>query len=397
MKEKALVRIFVAGILALALYFNLYFIYTASTDGIMSLLTTGVNVSDAMKVVEDTTGSYYNKLIKSKRDISTYARVGAFIDIYGLVQKVLNNNLVTAEDSNQSVVRLTDGHLIFGENQNKKDFSEQARSIKDFSEWLANNDIDFLFAKAPSKEINKDHAPAGFEVPPDSTNDLILESLIEENINYLDLRKNPKLDKDVSNWHYFTDHHWTTETALLSAGYLIEEINKAYKYGLDPSPLMPDKFTTELHEDIFLGSSGKKVGNYYCGRDDYEIILPKEKNDFYFEFTHESGEVERRSGDFESTFVFRENLKKDYYYTNTYCVYMGGDYPISIIKNNSLDKGKRILILKDSYANAALPFLAMVFKEITVIDPRYFQDSVKEYIQESNPDMVLMLYSSKLF
>lgn len=66
---------------------------------------------------------------------------------------------------------------------------------------------------------------------------------------------------------------------------------------------------------------------------------------------------------------------------NSYGVFLGLDYPlmriISEVKN-----GKKILVLKDSYGNAFIPFLPSHYEEVFVIDYRYFDGNIKELVQK---------------
>ena len=74
---------------------------------------------------------------------------------------------------------------------------------------------------------------------------------------------------------------------------------------------------------------------------------------------------------------------------------MGGDYPIAVIENLNASCDKSVLVIKDSYANAVLPFLALTTRKVTMIDPRYFDGSIKDYIKNNKPDVVLLLCNSE--
>ena len=73
--------------------------------------------------------------------------------------------------------------------------------------------------------------------------------------------------------------------------------------------------------------------------------------------------------------------------------YFGGDYPEVIIKNNTLNNGK-ILLIKDSFSLPFAAYLSTVVGEIHMIDLRYYkQQTVLDYIDDYQPDMVIILYN----
>jgi hypothetical protein len=100
-----------------------------------------------------------------------------------------------------------------------------------------------------------------------------------------------------------------------------------------------------------------------------------------------------------------------------YEVFFGGNYDrVDIIsddylKNKSSDGSdtsadklpgtyggkEKLLIVKDSYANSFVPFILDAFDVITMIDTRYFRDSVKDLILDEGYDEVLVLYSINNF
>lgn len=64
-----------------------------------------------------------------------------------------------------------------------------------------------------------------------------------------------------------------------------------------------------------------------------------------------------------------------------------------IIENSKAKEDKEILILKDSYANIFLPFLANHYSKIHILDLRYYNVSVSEYCMENHIDQILFLYN----
>ena len=66
-----------------------------------------------------------------------------------------------------------------------------------------------------------------------------------------------------------------------------------------------------------------------------------------------------------------------------YALFLGGNYPI--------------LDIKDSYANSLIPFLIPYYREIVVVDPRYYYDDIEKVMKKDNITSVLFLYNGNTF
>ena len=78
----------------------------------------------------------------------------------------------------------------------------------------------------------------------------------------------------------------------------------------------------------------------------------------------------------------------------SYGMYTSMDLSEVIINNTKSATNKKILVIKDSFALPVTAFLSTCFKETRMIDLRYMQDmSVYDYIDDYNPDFVLILYN----
>ena len=75
-----------------------------------------------------------------------------------------------------------------------------------------------------------------------------------------------------------------------------------------------------------------------------------------------------------------------------YSVFMGGNHGITDIRVNE-EKGKTLLIIKDSFAHSIVPFFIEDYNRIVMVDLRHFNKSLKEYIDENEVSDILVLYS----
>ncbi len=76
----------------------------------------------------------------------------------------------------------------------------------------------------------------------------------------------------------------------------------------------------------------------------------------------------------------------------TYSIFIGGDRPLYEI-NTSVKNGRTCVVIKDSYANCFVPWIAPNYEKIIVIDPRTFEGSVKQTIKDyEDVDLIFCQY-----
>jgi hypothetical protein len=78
----------------------------------------------------------------------------------------------------------------------------------------------------------------------------------------------------------------------------------------------------------------------------------------------------------------------------SYLVFMGGDEDIIEVNNPEASSDRTAVIIKDSYANAFIPWLAPHYKNIVVLDPRKFTGRVTEEMAKyENIDLIFFNYA----
>ena len=99
----------------------------------------------------------------------------------------------------------------------------------------------------------------------------------------------------------------------------------------------------------------------------------------------------------QSQDIRTEYLQTDYLETrDKYAVFLGGNYALVEISTNA-NTGRRLLMIKDSYAHCFTPFLLGQFDELDLVDIRYFSQSLSEYMEQGNYTDVLFLYNAAGF
>ena len=109
----------------------------------------------------------------------------------------------------------------------------------------------------------------------------------------------------------------------------------------------------------------------------------------YYDFDDDNLEIEFAGVENkESRLFFEEYLKE----RDKYKMFLGGNDPLVTIQNDDAPYDEKILVLKDSYANAMTPYLAKSFQEVHLLDLRYYNASLKDYIEKVDFDRVILLY-----
>lgn len=318
-----------------------------------------------------------------------------FISKYGFIN--LNGLSARAMGCQQvkNVIKLNNGYLSWS--YGKFDVEKYGNAIIDLKEYLTKKEIEYLYVAVPYKvDLQNSQVPTGVDEFSNANQNEMLELLEAGDVACFDLRK--KMEKRYEDWYsafFHTDHHWKPETGFWAYTEVAKVLNEDYGIALDESSMDINNYEIEIYEDIFLGSQGKRTGQYFAGVDDMSIIIPKMATNMRVEIPVHNV---IREGSYEEVMFKWDNLKKDYFNLNPYAAYIGGDYPLCIQKNNSAQNDKKILILKDSFTIATQPYYSFLFKEVDVIDLRHFTDgTLKEYIDKTNPDMVITLYTSSMF
>lgn len=176
--------------------------------------------------------------------------------------------------------------------------------------------------------------------------------------------------------YYKTDHHYTT----LGAYYIyrewaetcgIEDVNDISDYTEES---VTNDFYGTLDAKTHLSDEGDSITLYYLNNmPDISITY------------NESADVRNTLYDYSAL------DKRD-----KYSVFLGGNNAMLEI-NTNLYNGKKLLIIKDSYAHSFIPFVVNHFQNIDVIDLRYYNKSIKELITDREYTDILILYNTAGF
>lgn len=304
--------------------------------------------------------------------------------------KLFNYNLYSNSDG--STIPL--GNNYFSKIFDRKNLDEQINSLKDFSKYIENQNINFLYVQAPFKISNNENLSPIYR---DYTNEMIDTFLqcIGDDVDYLDLREQMKIENgDSLNLFFKTDHHWLPETGLLATNIISEHLNNKYALNLQEENIKKDKFNYSTYKNIFLGSAGKKVSLANATTEDFTLITPKFDTKLHIKLEDLNMD---NVGNFEETLInFEEFKNENLYKKNLYSSYMYGDRSLIEIQNLYNNNNRKILLIKDSFSEVISPFLSLENEYLSIIDLRLFSRNLKEYIKEYNPDCVIVLYNGSI-
>lgn len=177
--------------------------------------------------------------------------------------------------------------------------------------------------------------------------------------------------------YYKTDKHWTSAGAYY--------VFQAAAELMDISKGVSGKFATYPITTTFNGDLAAKSGCEKHVKEVIEIYIPLEGDtDVIVNYVDEQR---------KSTSLYDSSKLEG---SNQYEVFLGGDSSVIDIKTVS-ESTRRLLVVKDSFANSFLPFLTPYFREIVVVDPQYYGGTIDEIMDTYRITDTLILYSGNTF
>lgn len=180
---------------------------------------------------------------------------------------------------------------------------------------------------------------------------------------------------DQEEIYYRTDHHWET----LGAYYVFEQWAKEKGLG----EVRPEDYEVTTVTDSFEGTIASKVGTKVHA-DTIEIYRPLEEVPYLLTYN--------QTDDVRST-VYQPHVLDS---KDKYSYFYGGNYGLveADMENHT---GRKLLVIKDSYAHCFVPFTYQYFDEVDMLDLRYFNQSLSAFLEERQYTDILFLYNAAGF
>ncbi|MDD6700945.1 DHHW family protein [Mogibacterium kristiansenii] len=316
-----------------------------------------------------------------------------WINLNGMFQKGMGKTA----DLEKDWYRLENGMLMYSlRKDSPEDLHKYADNVVELSRYVKKHGKNFLYVELPYKVQDEDEYPAGVPEYGNPNADEILKVLSSKSVHRMDVRDIMK-DKNMKSTDSFfrTDQHWKPEIALWAAGEISKKLSQVDSEWKDhPEYRNLNNYRKEHYSDLFLGAIGKKIGSAYAGMDDFDMLIPKFDNQFRYCMPKEKKTVER-TGNFKTAFIVPENLEKDPFRVNTYAAYCGGDHPRECVTNEKVKNNRHILLIRDSFSCALMPYLSLYTKNVTTLDLRHYKtESLYDYIRNHPEiDTVIVAYN----
>ncbi len=184
-----------------------------------------------------------------------------------------------------------------------------------------------------------------------------------------------RIAQSTDQYLYFrTDHHWTQRGAYLGYAALMDAMGEKE---------VPLSEMTAGRRQGFLGYlyNQANVPEYAEFADDIEYFIPGGNYTVHARAMENGAFVDYKSKIYN---VPAEGT------VPAYALFMGGDHAFARV-DTDVKNGKVALVIKDSYANALIPFLTAHYETVLVIDPRSYYGTVADLTAEYEIDDVIVV------
>ena len=196
-------------------------------------------------------------------------------------------------------------------------------------------------------------------------------SMIDSDVTTVDAYS--VLEEHSDEYIYFnTDHHWTGLGAYYAYTAFMEAAGlNYYDY---------ESYTKHTIENF--------RGTLYAGTNDQSMYDNPDHVE-WCEFPVANRTFQYKKGDMAN--YFESSVMHGYAKgANAYGVFLGGDFPLTVIKTN-VNNGRKLVIIKESYGNAPATYIAAGFEETYVVDERYFGGSLVDLVNDCGITDILII------
>lgn len=191
------------------------------------------------------------------------------------------------------------------------------------------------------------------------------------------------LDRLQLSDYFKTDHHWNIDGAYQAYDEIVRTIGKT-EPALKKVEVNPGSKRSSEHP--YFGSLARKTTLAYASTGDtIEYYGADQFKGIDVCYDNTCGQP----------LIDEKFIKEEGDYADRYEVFMRGNH--GILSMTSKTKGPKLLVLKDSFANPVLPFLARS-ANLEVVDVRYVNKDfdASEFAKQQNVDAVLFLHNSNI-
>ena len=294
----------------------------------------------------------------------------------------------------KQIIEGEDGYnyYIYDENQILKVYASKKKSedalawadkINEVASLCEEQDITFMLNFVPSKsESLNDMLPEGADNKDSVLTDIIYDN-IAENVKIIDtmgdFEKIPLADK--AEMYYHTDHHWNALGSYQGLEIMCQYLRK---FGFDAN--VDDFKVYPIEQDYMVGSYNRALGDIYPSTEKLEYYMPDDLSVFEGLVAQNKWGVINLS-DLYATKQIGDNVSYATLYMN--------DIDFLSLHNDNAQNDESICVIKDSFFDALVPQLSLIYKDVYVVDTRYYKDFVlEEFVGKYDIDNLMLFYST---
>lgn len=294
-----------------------------------------------------------------------FLQVGAYLDVW--MGKSVRNGVINGKE----------GYLFeVLEEPDQENLLEKVEAVNGFARKNKKMKV-YMMLVPNGAQVMKGKLPAWTETADQKEWFQTVRKGLDSNILWLDALR-PLENRSEEELYFQTDSRWTALGAYYAFDAAAEALGipKESRYKMEPYGI----------SNTFNGNLSSASG--------YEIGY---KEAIYFYQIKDASAPQYvvnylDSGKKTTTLYDLEKLKEK----DQYQFFLSGDHPVTDIRTTA-ESERRLLVVKDSYGNVMIPFLAPYFQEILVVDSQLFEGDLKEFAKDNGMTDVLFLYNGNTF
>lgn len=309
----------------------------------------------------------FSNQLETQTDVSASVQIDS--EKLGEYLNIDKNELEGEKRGNLFVIGDTALEIFYGNEKISEDYAEVINTyVTSLGEnviiydMIVPNHFEFGLPEKYKSKIGKPQKPFI---------DLVKDKL-DTSVVFVDIYDKLKEHYDLGEYLYFrTDHHWTALGAY-----------RAYEKFCESAGIIP--LTLDSYEKR---TSTGFLGTLYNSSMDKNLASnPDIVEYFVSDLPYTQTNTDKNGGKGPGKLIREAKEGK----TNGYLTFMGGDIPLAEIKTENTD-GRKIIVFKESYGNAFIPFLIPHYETVYVADIRSFPYNAINFIKENEITEVLFL------
>lgn len=284
-------------------------------------------------------------------------------------------NFALGQNGTDGVYAAEDGYLInTPAKQNDRNLQSNLKYLTNFAQKV--QIPSYLMPVPETGYILEEKLPPHHKVYNDDAVYAAVSEKTDGTYTVVDLRTLFKANAADTQLYYKTDHHWTSDGAFLAANAFLRAAGK---------PTLNESDFTVEHCPDFFGTTYSKAALWKKQPDVMELWhIPDAK---VHTVVSDLGKGVAAQAD---DVFFREHLQA----YDMYPTYLNGNHSLTHIVNPQAPEGV-LLLLKDSFGNTLATELAAAYREIVMVDMRYYRtQAVSDLVAQYGVDTLLVNYST---